>query len=181
MKSWANQLSSYWYPSFNTDLIPATGSWPDDRTEPDIKGALHGKTFPAPSIVLRGKPQGKPTYDVFIVKMSASTGAPRKPGERVKPAGEGVLKLARTHPTPVPQPIVEAVSRELAERGRGSWVKWSAEVAPFHDVIRRELRAAPPTVKGFAGADGFLFFRNSLEFVVGATSKSSARERILFR
>ena len=111
VKSWANQLSSYWYPSFNTDLVPATGSWPDDRTEPDIKGELRGKTFPAPSIVLRGKPQGKPTYDVFIVKTSASTGAAGQPGERVKPAGEGVLKLAKTHPTPVPQPIVEAVSR----------------------------------------------------------------------
>src|SRR5882724_11877007 len=61
VKAWANQLSSYWYPSFNTDLIPAGASWPDDKTEADIKGELGGHTFSAPTFVLRGKPQGKPT------------------------------------------------------------------------------------------------------------------------
>jgi len=35
IKAWSNQLSSYWYPSFNTDLIPAGASWPDDKTEAD--------------------------------------------------------------------------------------------------------------------------------------------------
>ena len=166
MKSWANQLSSYWYPSFNTDLVAATGSWPDDRTEPDIKGALGGKTFPAPSIVLRGKPQGKPTYDVFIVKTSASAGAAGQPGEG-KPAGQGVLKLAKTRPTPMPQPIVEVVSRELAERRRrllGEVVGRGGSVSRRHSP-RASSRTAQ--VKGFAGADGFLFFRNSLEYVVG--------------
>jgi alginate O-acetyltransferase complex protein AlgJ len=72
VKAWANQLSSYWYPSYNTDLIAAGAAWPDDHTEADIKRELGGRTFSSPSIVLRGKPQGKATYEVFLVKTRSS-------------------------------------------------------------------------------------------------------------
>jgi SGNH hydrolase-like domain, acetyltransferase AlgX len=157
VKAWANQLSSYWYPSFNTDLVAPQASWPDDRTEPDIKHELGGKVFSAPSVVLRGKPQGKPTYDVFIVKARAGS----------EPVRRGVVELAKTHPTPAPQATVDAVERELAGAAGGSWAKWEAQVAPLHDVLRRRLHAASPKIKGFAGADGFLFYRNGFEFVAG--------------
>jgi alginate O-acetyltransferase complex protein AlgJ len=180
VKAWANQLSSYWYPSYNTDLIAPPASWPDDRTEADIKRELGGRVFSAPTIVLRGKPQGKPTYEVFIIKpgecapgaacgAESTAGAPAKPtsGSGRATAAASAPKIAKTRPTPQPQPLAEALTRELAENGGGSWAKWAAQVAPLHQVIRQRLRAAPARVKAFAGLDGFLFYRNGLEFVTG--------------
>jgi hypothetical protein len=159
VKTWANQLASYWYPSFNTDLVVPGASWPDERTEPEIKRELAGRSFEAPTIVMRGKPHGKATYNVFLVKGTAAS----KPGSS---SGNGPpLRLSKTRPKPEPKPLREQLERELSEHG--SWQKWAASVAPLHDAIRKRLKRAPSTVKAFAGADGFLFFRNSLDFVVG--------------
>jgi len=81
IKAWANQLSSYWYPSFNTDLVPVGPKWPDDQIEPSIKQELGGREFEKPTIVLRGKPQGKPTYNVIVVANAVTAGGdgPAKP------------------------------------------------------------------------------------------------------
>ncbi|HYP88346.1 MAG TPA: hypothetical protein VEQ59_09330, partial [Polyangiaceae bacterium] len=110
VKGWANQLSSYWYPSFNTDLIPAGATWPDAQTEPPIVQQLNGHTFAAPTIVLRGKPQGKATYNVFLV---------HEQGEAAPAAASThpVLQLAKTRPSPNPKPTLETVERELAAHG----------------------------------------------------------------
>ncbi len=166
VKAWANQLSSYWYPSFNTDLVPAGPTWPDEHTEADIKRELHGRTFPAPAIVLRGKPQGTATYEVFLLR----TGGP--PSSAPPQAIGGAPKLAPTRPTPDTRGIAQAVEREVSTEGEGSWAKWAAKLSPFHDAIRRKLRAAGRGVKGLAGADGFLFYRSSLEYVVGGDLES---------
>lgn len=157
VKTWANQLASYWYPSFNTDLIEPGGQWPDERTEPDIKRELGGRVFRAPAILLRGKPQGRATYNVFIVPNGS---ADPHPGPAT------AVKLPRSRPTPQPQATVETVTRELARNG-GSWTKWVEPVAPLHDAIRARLRSTPVSVKAFAGADGFLFYRNGLDYVAG--------------
>ncbi|HEY2733763.1 MAG TPA: hypothetical protein VGI70_07245, partial [Polyangiales bacterium] len=155
LKAWANQLSSYWYPSFNTDLAAAGASWPDEHTESEIKRELGGRTFAAPSVVLRGKPQGTPAYDVFIVK-----------GMEAQASGAGAsaaIKLKKTHPTPNPSTLADVIERELKSQGGGSWDAWDAKLAPFHDAIHKRLAAMPKGVKALAGVDGFLFFRNSLE------------------
>jgi alginate O-acetyltransferase complex protein AlgJ len=159
IKAWANQLSSYWYPSFNTDLIPAGATWPDEQTEANIKQELGGHAFTAPSIVLRGKPQGKPTYNVFLIHTDAKAegDAPAKPA----------LVLAKTKPTPNAAPVSEAIERELATQGGGSWAKWTAQLAPFHDVLRKRLKAMPAKTKALAGEGGFLFYKNGLEYVAG--------------
>ena len=179
IRAWANQLSSYWYPSFNTDLIAPGTQWPDDRTEADIKRELGGRVFPAPAILLRGKPQGRATYDVFLIKPSdcarggpcgaaTASGAPNTAGTTAPPRlALGAANLSKTHPTPEVQTTVETVTRELAELGAGSWAKWVEHVAPIEDAIRARLRSTPAQIKAFAGADGFLFYRNGLEFVTG--------------
>jgi hypothetical protein len=156
LKGWANQLSSYWYPSFNTDLVPPGSSWPDERTEADIKNELRGHVFPSPSLVLRGKPQGSAAYDVFIVK-GLDAGAL---ANAASPSAG--LKLKKTQPTPNTAAISELVQRELAANG-GSWASWAAKLAPFHDAVHKRLAATPRTVKALAGLDGFIFFRNALE------------------
>jgi hypothetical protein len=160
LKGWANQLSGYWYPSYNTDLVAAGPSFPTEATEADIKAQLGGHAFASPTIVMRGKPQGKATYDVFIVKGQAAT-APKPV------AHEAAAALPKTRPSPHPEAVVAAIRKELATTGGGSWEKWAASVAPFAQLVHGVLRTTPATVKGIAGADGFLFYRNSLEYVVG--------------
>jgi len=158
VKAWANQLSSYWYPSFNTDLMPVGPSWPDAQTEADIKQELGGRTFTAPTIVLRGKPQGKPTYNVLLVHGEGDAPAAAAPS---RPA----LKLAKTRPSPNPALALETVQHELA--AEGSWTKWQKKLAPIHEALKKRLKAMPPKVKALAGQDGFLFYRNDLEYVTG--------------
>jgi alginate O-acetyltransferase complex protein AlgJ len=160
VKGWANQLSSYWYPSFNTDLLPPGPTWPDENTEADIKRELGERSFASPSFVLRGKPQGKATYNIFLVRApGAEQGAAAAPS---KPA----LELAKTRPTPAPKLVADTVQRELAAHG-GSWQKWTEQVAPARDSLKKRLKAMPPKVKAVAGHDGFLFYRNDLEYVTG--------------
>src|SRR5260221_6956233 len=159
VKGWANQLSSYWYPSFNTDLIPAGATWPDDRTEADVKSELNGKSYPSPTIVLRGKPQGKATYDIFLIKT-------REPGSD-QPAGAGVLKLPKTKPAPEPKGTAKVIEHELATQGQGSFGKWAQQLGPFDDAVGRKLKSSPAQIKAFSGLDGYLFYRRGLEYVVG--------------
>jgi len=158
VKAWANQLSSYWYPSFNTDLIPISDKWPDDQTEANIKQELGDQAFEKPTIVLRGKPQGKPTYNVLIVR-----GAADKAGK----ASVNHPKLAKTKPSPDPKPLADALEKQLATQGKGSWATWTKQVAPVQDALRKRLKAMPAKAKALAGNDGFLFYRNSLEYVAG--------------
>jgi alginate O-acetyltransferase complex protein AlgJ len=158
VKAWANQLSSYWYPSFNTDLMPVGASWPDAQTEADIKQELAGRTFAAPAIVLRGKPQGKATYNVFL--LGGDGNAPAAPTE-AKPA----LRLSKTRPSPSTALALETVQRELA--AQGSWPKWTGKLASTHAALKKRLKALAPKVKALSGQDGFLFYRNDLEYVSG--------------
>lgn len=158
VKAWANQLSSYWYPSFNTDLVPAGSAWPDDQTEADIKQELGGRVFENPTIVLRGKPQGRPTYNVFLLGQHAASTAT---------APSHTLKLAKTRPSPDPKRVADTLQAELARQGKGDYAKWQAELSPFHDAIRKRVKGMPPKVKALAGNDGFLFYRNGLEYVSG--------------
>jgi acetyltransferase AlgX (SGNH hydrolase-like protein) len=160
VKAWANQLSSYWYPSFNTDLLPPGERWPDEHTEPAIVRELGGKVFEKPAIVLRGKPQGEPTYNVFLVRGLAGTDASEGPSA---PA----LSLGKTKPSPDPEPVREALEAELAQIGSGDYAEWQRRLAPFHEAVRKRLKRLPRQVKAVAGSDGFLFFQNSLKYVVG--------------
>lgn len=164
VKAWANQLSSYWYPSYNTDLVGAGAAWPDDETEEWIRKELGQATFAAPTVVMRGKPQGKATYNVFIVKGAesvpvASTSAP--------------VTLPTSTPTPRPETVVQAVERELTSAG--SWSAWNARLAPFHATVRARLKTTPAKVKALAGSDGFLLYRNALEYVVGGDLEKQPR------
>jgi alginate O-acetyltransferase complex protein AlgJ len=157
VKLWANQLSGYWYPSFNTDLVPAGAAWPDEHTEADIKQEVGAHSFAKPTFVLRGKPMGKAVYDVFLVESGSGAGAPTAPS--------AAIKLAPTKPSPNPKPVADTVAKELAAHG-GSWTAWQKEVAPVDKAVRARIKGMG-AAKAVAGADGFLFFRNSLDYVVG--------------
>jgi hypothetical protein len=169
VRAWANQLSSYWYPSYNTDLLTPPQSWPDSETEEAVRKEVGTASFANPAVVMRGKPQGKPTYNVFIVK-SGGTAAE----EKTTSLGASVA-LPKTRPTPRPKPVMAAVEGELASRPRASWTGWARALEPFQDTVRAKLKSAPPTVKALPGQGGFLFFRNELEYVVGGDLEKQPR------
>lgn len=168
VKAWANQLSSYWYPSFNTDLLPAGERWPDEHTEPDIARELGGKVFEQPAIVLRGKPQGEPTYNVFLIR-----GAAGAPGSE-SVAGPA-LTLSKTQPSPNPEPVRVALEAELAQLGSGDYAEWQRKLAPFHEAVRKRLKRMPRQIKAVAGSDGYLFYQNSLKYVAGGDLEKQPR------
>lgn len=161
--TWGNRLASYWYPSFNTDLVPPGSAWPDANTEADVKKAVGDKSYPAPTIVVRGKPQGNATYEVFFVKGLGAEGSESTPARPKTPA----LRLAKTTVTPEPNAARAALERELKEHG-GSFEQWAQATSPATKAFRTRLRSLRGKVKALEGNDGFLFFKNSLEYATAS-------------
>jgi len=171
VKAWSHQLASYWYPSYNTDLVAPGDVWPDAETEPAIRAELGGATFSHPAVVMRGKPQGTPAYNVFLIKSDAGGAGDSgsgKPGNAAKDDGKTTSgpRLPRTKPSPDPAPVLKTVRAELASHG-GSFTQWASELSPLHAIIRRSLAAAPAAQKALAGEGGFLFYRQSMAYGVG--------------
>jgi hypothetical protein len=169
---WAHQLASYWYPSYNTDLVGRPdGAWPDDQTEAEVVRELNGQHFDRPTVVMRGKPQGKPVYNVFLVDgLATAAGDASAPGAK----SSGPLTLARSNPSPAPDAVASAIRDELRAHG-GSWARWSEEVAPVRELMQRTLSAIPTGIKATAGNDGFLFFRQSLTYAVSGDLEKQRR------
>ena len=159
VKSWAHQLASYWYPSYNTDLVAATTLWPTADTEPSVRKELGGETFASPTVVMRGKPLGQPVYNVFLVESSEG-------GKEVASPAAPVLQLSPSEPSPNPAAVLTTVRAELAAHG-GSWTAWKGEVAALHASLKKRMDAMPAGAKAMKGSDGFLFFRQSLAYVLG--------------
>lgn len=168
VKGWAHQLASYWYPSFNTDLVTPGSEWPDADTEPEVVAELGKQRFATPTVVMRGKPQGQPVYNVFLV--SGAAGGP-------PPAGDGrvAVTLPRSTPSPDPAPVVAAIERELASHG--SWNRWAGEISPLHQLLKKKLNEIPAGAKATAGDDGFLFFGQSLSYLLGGDLEKQRRGR----
>jgi hypothetical protein len=161
VKAWAHQLASYWYPSYNTDLVAAPTGWPADDTEPAIRQELGPLTFSAPTIVMRGKPMGNPVYNVFLVEGTASEGDKATPNN-----APATLNLPPSVPSPNPAPNAKAIETELAAHGR-SWTAWSAELTALHASLKKRLGNLPSGARAIKGSDGYLFFRQSLAYVLG--------------
>jgi alginate O-acetyltransferase complex protein AlgJ len=169
--TWANELASYWYPSHNTDIVPLgqATEWPMDSTEAAVKQALGTVTIHGPTIVVRGKPQGKPVYNVFVVDGIAPLvgRGQSKPEDAADPRAALVHKLKEFPVTVQLAPAETAIESELRDQGGGSWTAWQEQVAPLHRELRRQLDRRPKQLHALLGADGFLFYRRSLQYVVG--------------
>ncbi|HEX2661111.1 MAG TPA: hypothetical protein VHU40_22680, partial [Polyangia bacterium] len=170
VKGWAHQLASYWYPSYNTDLVPPSPEWPAADTEPYIRQELGSLKLTAPTVVMRGKPLGKAAYNVFVVDQGDAGAAP------ATTAASAALQLPKSTPTPSTDAVTKAVKAELAAHG-GSWSAWSAEVAPLQTALKGRLTGGPAGAKAFAGSDGFLFFRQSVAYATGGDLGKQKRDR----
>jgi hypothetical protein len=191
VQAWAHQLASYWYPSYNTDLVPAPSGWPTDDTEPAVRQELSGLRLAAPTVVMRGKPFGQAVYDIFLVEGgpgggaaggTATAAAPPGPptvdgaARAAAPPAAAPLRLAPSIPTPAPGATAEAVRAELTAHG-GSWAAWSTALAPLHAALKNRLASIPAGAKALAGADGFLFFGQSIKYVLGGDLAKQRRDK----
>jgi hypothetical protein len=162
--AWANELASYWYPSYNTDIfdLGKNTSWPVADTEPDVVSELAGFSVDHPTVIIRGKPHGKSVYNLFVVEglPSAGEAAGEKPPE--KPLAE---RLKRYPVTTLLEPQAGRLKAELSNQG--SWEKWERSLKPLHQQIRRKLKKRPKKLRTLIGRDGFLFYHNSMEYVIG--------------
>jgi hypothetical protein len=168
--AWAHKLASYWYPSYNTDLAASGPRWPDDQTEAEVRAALGDFAVEAPTVVMRGKPDGKAVYNVFLVKGVG-------PKSAAGGSGGAAVRLAPGRTSADPTRVAEAIRRELADVGGGSWETWRKQVAPFAGTVRKHLRSAPAAIKGLPGLEGFLFYRSSLEYAVGGDLERQPRNK----
>jgi len=161
VKAWANELASYWYPSYNTDVFDMgkNTSWPVKDTEPEVIKELGGFAVDNPAVVIRGKPHGQAIYNLFVVEGLAT--------EVVKKASEKPLaEVLKPHPvTTILEPQVARLKSELEKRE--SWEIWARSLKSFHKQIRRKLKKRPKKLRTLIGKGGFLFYRNSMDYVVG--------------
>jgi hypothetical protein len=175
VKAWAHQLASYWYPSYNTDLVTTPAAWPADDTESAIRKELGSMSFSAPTVVMRGKPLGKPVYNVFLVEGTVESPEPVAQESGAIAAGQGTaqsqiptagLSLGPSTPSPNTAAVKKVILAELAAHGK-SWTSWTAEVSAFRATLKQRFDSMPAGSKALAGSDGFLFFRNSIAYVLG--------------
>jgi alginate O-acetyltransferase complex protein AlgJ len=162
VKGWAHQLASYWYPSYNTDLVTAGATWPTADTEAAVRAELGAETFATPTVVMRGKPQGTPVYNVFLVDHGGTVDGAQKGAE----TAAAPLRLAPSRPSPNPAPVKRQVLSELAAHGR-TWTAWSQAIPEVQAAVKKRMDAMPAGAKAMAGSDGFLFFRQSMSYVLG--------------
>ncbi|HUU00975.1 MAG TPA: hypothetical protein VM425_06005 [Myxococcota bacterium] len=164
VKTWINELASYWYPSYNTDVFDmgANTVWPLVDTEAEVTAELSGLKVENPSAVMRGKPRGKAVYNVFVIE--GLKPVTKKPAAGEQPSTQERHKRTLTV---LLEPQKKLLAEQLAKFGAGSWKKWAARVARYRRRMSTALAKRPKRLKALVGRDGFLFFRNSINYVVG--------------
>ncbi|MBW1808880.1 MAG: hypothetical protein JRJ87_11865 [Deltaproteobacteria bacterium] len=163
VKAWANELASYWYPSFNTDILDLAGqtSWPLAETEKEVIAEIEGRKIDNPAVVIRGKPRGQALYNLFVVEGLVKEDKPQTPDVVDTQLG------GKRRPVVLLEPQKKLLNQQLQTYGTGSWEKWAAKVANYRRQLQSKLKKRPKELKAIEGRQGFLFFRNSIDYVVG--------------
>jgi alginate O-acetyltransferase complex protein AlgJ len=167
---WANTLASYWYPKFNTDVVDMTGAsaWPTPETEQEIRREMKGFSIANPLVVIRGNPYGKVIYNVFVVDFPARDTAAIAPvvaPQATRPAAKtdsvslvaGVIFCGTT--------VNDSVRLALETKSYGDYEEWTKKEEPFRRANLDYLKSLPKEQMAFSGKDGWLFFRNEIEYL----------------
>jgi len=147
------ELSSDWYEKYNTDTLDMkiNRPWPNSQTEPEIIEELGGITIQNATAIIKGKPHGKPIYNVFLVESGKS------PENSNSITSHSIDNMTAN---------IQRWEYELQEWGNGSWENWEQKLSDFYQDIHDKLTGIPKERKGIIGKDGFLFFRGSLEYII---------------
>jgi alginate O-acetyltransferase complex protein AlgJ len=166
VETWANELASYWYPSYNTDIArdEIKPQWPAPATETEAVAELGGLQIADPLVVIKGKPLGYTLYNVFVID-----GMKPAQEEAAAPAPTAATAVAAAGTDPsVPAAIrqaLEALKKELDTYGAGSYETWSKPYDGFYKYLNQRLSRLTGDESGLPGNSGFIFFKNSLAYI----------------
>ena len=153
--NWARTLSSYWYPTLNTDLEPHTpgGFWPEGSKM-------------QPFAVMRGNPMGKPMWIAFEVpafRLSAEQLRAKAVADSLAAAGEVV-------------PVNRVLDRDSSFRlstlaSLECSCPANAETAKFRTALEKTLAKLPKeqnawATAGASPAETFLWFRRNANYLL---------------
>jgi hypothetical protein len=171
VQEWSQVLSSYWYPTLNTDLAPvqAGQKWPNEQTEKPIQLQSQGVTVEQPDVIIKGNPLGEIIYQ--IIEVPAHT----PPKESKASTTTYASKMADRS---MPQNYLanmEKIAQELKEH-QDDWNTWQEHITPAHKALDSILRHIPKEQMAIPGKNNWLFFRRSLEYsVAGDLSNQPAQ------
>lgn len=142
--NWARTLSSYWYPTLNTDLEPHTAgaTWEGDKNRPFA--------------VMRGNPMGTPMWIAFEVpafRMNDEALRAKRTADSLAEAGE-VVPVNRTLDTS------SAFRLETLASLEGT-CPVNADTKKFRDALSKKLKKLPKEQNAWAGGDMLWFRRNA--------------------
>jgi alginate O-acetyltransferase complex protein AlgJ len=178
INDWLMELASYWYPTYNTDVIETEGmdKWPNRKVKRKIRKQLKDVTVENPTAVMRGVPHKKKIYNVFKVtgldeKAAASTEASKEPAREV--AKDKKMDAA------VSGNFKENNARwekELAAHG-GAYDAWAASLEPYMKAQKAIVEKLPEGQLGFEGKGDWLFFGKSLEYLTGGDISDQPKDK----
>ena len=142
--NWARTLSSYWYPTLNTDLEPHTAGapWEGDANRPFA--------------VMRGNPMGTPMWIAFEVpafRMNDEALRAKRTADSLAEVGE-VVPVNRTLDTSSAFRLETLASLEGA-------CPVNADTKKFRDALSKKLKKLPKEQNAWAGGDMLWFRRNA--------------------
>ncbi len=157
--NWARTLSSYWYPTLNTDLEPHTpgARWALTNDSPAVE---------APFAVMRGNPMGSPIWVAFEVPafvLSEEQLRAQAIADSLAAAGE-IVPVNRVLDTTSDARLQTLASLE------GSCPA-NAETAKFRSALEKTLAKLPKeqnawATKGASPAENFLWFRRNANYLL---------------
>lgn len=166
---WVTELASYWYPTRNTDIVPLgkEGVWPDAATPKKIRKQIGSLTVNNPVAIIEGKPVSpdKPIYNVFVVDFETVQTLP-EPVRALQAAKEtrDTTQMKGDFSTSYYE-TARALRKEIATNG--TWVLQAQRIEPVHASLRKILAETPREQMAFVGTEGWLYFRKSIEYIVG--------------
>ncbi|NLE02877.1 MAG: hypothetical protein GX640_23665 [Fibrobacter sp.] len=169
---WITDLASYWYPAKNTDILEEDTVWPNERTEKQVKKTMRGKSVSNPVAIVRGRPFGKPVYNVYVIDNA------QKPVTETGTVPQQVLPVEKRTDTTSSIFIRKNDSIFTAElASHTSYKHWEDELSTLLTSEREFLKRLPPEQMGYPGKNGWLFFRKDLEYSTGGDLSSQLYDK----
>jgi len=173
---WANMLASYWYPTLNTDVMNMEQypQWPTDETEKAVRKKMKKVVVEDPVMVIRGKPFEKPIYNVYVLGENTIAQTPEKntvPDTSNAPENKAL-------DTAISENFIENNTRfEKEIKQYGAYGEWVRKNNSFLGSLKTYLKSVPGEQMGFTGKEDWLFFRKSVEYMLGGDLAKQSDEK----
>lgn len=187
VQDWARNLTSRWYPSYNTDLVEVKPGqpWPYADAPESVKKELGGFQVPAPTVIFKGRPFEDTLFNVFVVtteKSESSTGTSASASAAAVQANgqseTGMPRQVDTRAAARAKSIADSVNAQLRSLGGGSYATWEGKLKKFHQGLRTFAQSEPTQVQGLLGlalgtrssqvtpGERFLVFRREIDYLL---------------